>query len=149
VLDVVLDENVYVHALTAGCTDHPFDRQAALVLLYLQKKHRWLFTYAVEEAYRKQFSNNVCQGALSSQLMTSLNDVLVDQRRSYFIVNPEIVQGSYHHKDQHVVAAAASVAGSYLVTTDMRLKKALDREGIPTRYSFEILDLNGAEQLLR
>jgi hypothetical protein len=148
VVDVVLDENIYIKAINAECTGEPSDHRAARVVSALQVHHRWIITRDIARAYRRQFSRTRCHGSLPTQLMSSLTEVTAAQTRFLWLEDPPIIEGNYHHKDQHMVAAAAVVEGSYLVTTDMRLVRSLERAGILMRYSFSVVGLDAAEPLL-
>lgn len=147
--DVVLDENIYIKAIQAECTEDPTDRTAASTVQAVQQRHRWVFSRDILDAYRRQFSRATCKGAAASRLMKSLNEVMFDARRFCLLDDPKPVVGSFDPDDQHVVSAAASAsAACLLVTTDGRLKRALDAAGIPERHGFSVLELEAAHILL-
>jgi predicted nucleic acid-binding protein len=148
VVDIVLDENVYIRALEAECTQDGEDLRAGQVVLLLQERHRWVFSSRVIDAYMRQFSARSCRGALTSRLMTSMSEALADSRRFLFLDDAPTIEGSYHHKDRHMVAVAAARKGCCLVTMDIRLRNALESSGIPQRFGFQVLDLQSAEPLL-
>jgi predicted nucleic acid-binding protein len=148
VADVVLDENVYIRALQAECSGEETDERSARIVGFVQANHRWIFTNDVVTAYLRQYSRNTCRGVTSSRLITSLTSILADQGRCYFVENPPIVEGSYHRKDRHVVAAAAAVRDSYLVTMDRRLVQALEAAEIPAEHGFRVISVDIAEAIL-
>jgi len=143
VVDVVLDENVYIRALEAECTQGEEDLRAARVVLLLQEHHRWVLSIEVIAAYRRQFSARSCRGLLTSDLMKSMNQVLLDSRRSTVLTEAPTAEGPYHRKDRHMVAAAA-VSQGCLVTMDVRLRNDLESSRIPERCGFQVLDLHSA-----
>lgn len=147
-LEVVLDENIYVRALQAECSLDDADMQAARVVGSLQVNHVWVFSGQIVAAYHRQFSANRCRGALSSQLIKSLRATFADSRHFLFLDDPVEIEGPYHRKDRHVVAAAGARRGCYLVTIDVRLIAQLTAAQIPGIYEFSVVDLATAESVL-
>ena len=146
--DLVLDENIYVKGLKAECTNNADDLLAAQIITLTQAYHRWIFTSDVIAAYHRQFKRNQCRGTGANRLVVSLSEVFASQDRFLMLHDPPEVEGSYHQKDQHVVCAAAAVSGSYLITTDIRLKEALERTVILQSYGFQVVVPEEAGALL-
>lgn len=146
--DLILDENVYILALEAECTLQNEHLRWARIVSLVQEHHRWVVSNEILTAYRRQFSVIGCRSATTSQLKKSLNEVLFDSRHSLYLNDPPHIPGNYHHKDRHVVAAAAYVVNAYLLTTDQRLTTALHRDRIPEERGFQVVELSGAENLL-
>ncbi|MBV9278674.1 MAG: hypothetical protein JOZ41_01205, partial [Chloroflexi bacterium] len=76
-------------------------------------------------------------------------DVSASVEQFLLIDEPRTVEGRYHPKDRHMVAAAAAANGCYLATVDQRLRTALNQEEIPQRFGFRVIDLEEAAIILR
>lgn len=146
--DVVLDENIYIQALNAECTQDASSYKAARIVAVVQQLHRWILSQDIIVSYRRQFSRTTCRSVLTSQLMVSFNQVASDQTRTLILNAPPVIGGDYHHKDQHMVSAAAAVRGSYLITVDRRLSRQLETAGIPALHGFAVIDVEAALTIL-
>lgn len=134
----MLDENVYIFALESeGKTDDEH-LTAARFVDCLQKRHKWVLTPDVVNAYRRQFGRGRFEGALASEFMNGLEDILFSDRCIWFH-RPSVVANGYDENDIHVVAAAAASAPSVLVTTDGRLARQLAEKAIPENHGFKVM----------
>jgi hypothetical protein len=124
------------------------DRRAAKILEAVHAGHRWIFSATIAAAYYHQMHSVQCRGVATNQFISGMSEVLADTNRCLFLDETVEIEGDYHQKDRHVVAAAAAVPGCYLVTMDDRLRASLLRSDIPQRYGFQVVGLNEAEDLL-
>jgi hypothetical protein len=77
-------------------------------------------------------------------MLMSFQELMADADRSMFLVKLPAVPGEYDPDDQFVVSAAAAATDAVLVTTDGRLRKALEAEGIGAAQGFGVVDIAGA-----
>jgi hypothetical protein len=147
--DFVFDESCYIRGLYAQVTDRDDDRLASRLLQLLQVRHRWIITRAIRVAYFHQIKKHVKDRNVNAlALIRSFRDIDLDTDRSHSPIGLRPVPGTYDHRDDHMVEAAAAVPGSLLITLDNKLIKDLTRDGIPSRCGFTVLDVSAAWRLL-
>lgn len=140
-VDIVLDEDVYVFALESEGTEDPECKACVQFVSCLQQRHRWVVTPAVNAAYRRQFARRRRpHGSVASGLMVSFDDVLFDSARSLWVQEAHEIDGPYDPSDRHVVAAAGAAHGAVLVTSDGRLRDSLVQHHTTEENGFRVLD---------
>ncbi len=138
--DIVLDEDVFIFALSSEFSGNLEDKAAAQFLTCLQERHRWVLSTDVVMAYRRQLGRHRRgKGGVSSGLVASLDGVLHSER-FLWKHHPAVVAGDYHDDDMHVVAAAAASAPSVLVTSDGRLTTKLVDGHVAENNGFRVMD---------
>ena len=147
--DVVIDESVLVGALRVEMGAEAWHTAAAQLLLQVQERHRMVFSDDIARAYYRQISHiSHKRSVAASTAIKSVTGVLYDGVRGLWVANPRRVVGEYDKDDQHVVGAAAAVAGSVLVTEDHRLRRALLDSGIAQRHRFTVVCVGEGVALL-
>jgi hypothetical protein len=140
VTDIVLDEDVFVFALSAEASGDLEDKAAAQFLTCLQERHRWVLSIDTVIAYRRQLGRQRRgKGGIASGLVASLDGVLHSER-FLWRHHPQVVGGDYDIDDMHVVAAAAASSPSVLVTSDARLTTKLVDGHIAENNGFRVMD---------
>lgn len=148
--DVVLDENVLIKGLSAEDSGLQSDELCAQLITLVQDRHRWVISSEVLRRYNVQIDvYGRARGAVVMRLIKSLAGVLRDQDRLLFLQHPTAVTGSYHEKDQPLVALAAAATDAVFVTTDNRLVGQLTKEAIPENRGFSVLEPADALKVLR
>jgi predicted nucleic acid-binding protein len=140
VADIVLDEDVFVFAISSESTNDPEDKAAAAFLKCLQEHHRWVLSVDIVRAYRRQLGRHAGRnGGVASELVASLEGVLHSER-FLWKHHPPAVSGDYDLDDMHVVATAAASAPSVLVTSDQRLTDKLIEGDIANSNGFRVFN---------
>jgi hypothetical protein len=140
VTDIVLDEDVFVFALSVEASGDLEDKAAAQFLICLQERHRWVLSIDVAAAYRRHLGRQrQGKGGVASGLVASLDGALHSERFRW-LPNPPAITGEYHDDDRHIVAAAAASAPSVLVTSDGRLTAKLIGGQIAENNGFRVMD---------